>query len=90
MPLPKLWGMEPSRCPKEWMCESLANEGFDMSRFEKILGRSPDAICEAARIPLHRLNVNPLPNEAELRGLLDLPPLPQCAPVFHLRDSAQR
>ena len=32
--------------------------------------RRKSAICEAAGIPLHRLNVNPLPNEAELRALL--------------------
>lgn len=32
--------------------------------------RRKAAICEAAGIPLHRLNVNPLPNEAELRGLV--------------------
>ena len=29
------------------------------------------AICQAAGIPLHRLNVNPLPNESELKALLD-------------------
>jgi hypothetical protein len=52
--------------------------------------RRKAAICEAAGIPLHRLNVNPLPNEAELRALLDLPPQQQRAPVFHLRDNAQR
>jgi hypothetical protein len=52
--------------------------------------RRKAAICEAASIPLHRLNVNPLPNEAELRALLDLPPHQQRAPVFHLRDNAQR
>lgn len=52
--------------------------------------RRKAAICEAAGIPLHRLNVNPLPNESELRALLDLPPPPQRAPVFHLRDNAQR
>ena len=52
--------------------------------------RRKAAICEAAGIPLHRLNVNPLPNETELRALLDLPPLPQRAPVFHLKDRAQR
>lgn len=34
--------------------------------------RRKAAICEAARIPLHRLNVNPLPNEAELQQLLEL------------------
>jgi hypothetical protein len=33
--------------------------------------RRKAAICEAAGIPLHRLNVNPLPNEIELRGLLN-------------------
>jgi hypothetical protein len=33
--------------------------------------RRKAAICEAAGIPLHRLNVNPLPNESELRALLD-------------------
>jgi hypothetical protein len=42
----------------------------------------------AARIPLHRLNVNPLPDEAELRALLQLAPLPQRAPVFSLRGRA--
>jgi hypothetical protein len=47
------------------------------------------AICEAAGIPLHRLNVNPLPDEAELRALLQLAPLSQRAPVFHLRDRAR-
>lgn len=52
--------------------------------------RRKAAICEAAGIALHRLNVNPLPNESELRALLQLPPLPQRAPVFHLRDNAQR
>jgi hypothetical protein len=52
--------------------------------------RRKAAICEAANIPLHRLNVNPLPDEAELRALLGLTPLPQRAPVFSLRDRAQR
>lgn len=52
--------------------------------------RRKAAICEAAGIALHRLNVNPLPNETELRALLDLPPQQQRAPVFHLRDNAQR
>ena len=51
--------------------------------------RRKAAICEAAGIPLHRLNVNPLPDEAELRALLQLTPLPQRAPVFHLRDRAR-
>jgi hypothetical protein len=52
--------------------------------------RRKAAICDAAGIPLHRLNVNPLPNESELRALLNLPPLPQRAPVFNLKDHAQR
>jgi hypothetical protein len=34
--------------------------------------RRKAAICEAAGIALHRLNVNPLPNEADLRALLPL------------------
>ncbi len=51
--------------------------------------RRKAAICEAAAIPLHRLNVNPLPNESELRALLQRAPL-QRAPVFDLRDSARR
>ena len=41
--------------------------------------RRKAAICEAAGIALHRLNVNPLPDETELRALLQLPPLPQRA-----------
>jgi hypothetical protein len=52
--------------------------------------RRKTAICEAAGVALHRLNVNPLPNESELRALLNLSPLPQRAPVFSLRDHAQR
>ena len=32
--------------------------------------RRKAAICEAAKIPLHRLNDNPLPNESELKALL--------------------
>ena len=52
--------------------------------------RRKAAICEAANIPLHRLNVNPLPNESELRALLNLPSLPQRAPVFNLKDHAAR
>jgi hypothetical protein len=32
--------------------------------------RRKDAICDAAGIALYRLNVNPLPNETELRSLL--------------------
>lgn len=34
--------------------------------------RRKASICAAAGIALHRLNVNPLPNEAELRSLLNL------------------
>jgi hypothetical protein len=52
--------------------------------------RRKAAICEAAGIALHRLNVNPLPDEAELRSLLGLTPLPQRAPVYSLRNPAQR
>ena len=54
--------------------------------------RRKAAICEAARIPLHRLNVNPLPNESELRALLNLPVAPPSAPsdrVINLRDRAR-
>lgn len=52
--------------------------------------RRKAAICEAAGLALHRLNVNPLPNETELRSLLQLPPLPQPAPVVGLRDHVRR
>ena len=38
--------------------------------------RRKAAVCDAAGIPLHRLNVNPLPNEAELRALLQAAPTP--------------
>ena len=54
--------------------------------------RRKAAICEAARIPLHRLNVNPLPNESVLRELLQLPASPTSAPsaqIFSLRDRAR-
>ena len=55
--------------------------------------RRKAAICEAARIPLHRLNVNPLPNEAELRELLQLPVAPPAsaaiAQIINLRDRAR-
>ena len=54
--------------------------------------RRKAAICEAARIPLHRLNVNPLPNETDLRALLNLPVAPPSAPsdrVIKLRDRAR-
>jgi very-short-patch-repair endonuclease len=51
--------------------------------------RRKAAVLEAAGITLHRLNVNPLPGETELRLLMKLPPLPQRAPVFNLRNRAQ-
>ena len=54
--------------------------------------RRKAAICEAARIPLHRLNVNPLPNESVLRELLQLPASPTSAAsaqIFSLRDRAR-
>jgi hypothetical protein len=51
--------------------------------------RRKAAICAAAGIALHRLNVNPLPNDTELRLLMQLPPLPQRAPVLNLRNRAQ-
>jgi hypothetical protein len=44
--------------------------------------RRKAAICEAAGIPLHRLNVNPLPNETELRALLT-PDRPALRAVRH-------
>ena len=52
--------------------------------------RRKAAICEAAGLALHRLNVNPLPNESALRALLNLPSLPQRAPVINLKDHAAR
>ena len=54
--------------------------------------RRKAAICEAAGIALHRLNVNPLPNESELRTLLGLPvapPAPPSARIVNLRDRAR-
>jgi hypothetical protein len=54
--------------------------------------RRKAAICEAAGIALHRLNVNPLPNESELRALLGLPaapPAPPSARIVNLRDRAR-
>lgn len=51
--------------------------------------RRKAAVLAAAGIPLHRLNVNPLPNEAELRALLKLPATPDTgttARIFSLRD----
>jgi hypothetical protein len=55
--------------------------------------RRKAATCEAAGIALHRLNVNPLPNETELRALLHLPAAPSDQPtarIFSLRDNARR
>ena len=54
--------------------------------------RRKAAICEAAGIPLHRLNVNPLPNEVRAaRAAADLPPLPprHQRPRLSLRDRAR-
>jgi hypothetical protein len=54
--------------------------------------RRKAAICEAAGIALHRLNVNPLPNESELRTLLGFPvapPAPPSARIVSLRDRAR-
>jgi len=55
--------------------------------------RRKTAVCKAAGIPLHRLDVNPLPNEADLPTLLGLgvvaaPPSPPMAQarVFSLGD----
>jgi hypothetical protein len=80
----------------------LCNKDFSVAAVLELDDRSHDspqrmdadrrkaAVLEAAGIALHRLNVNPLPGETELRLLLRLPPLPQRAPVFNLRDHAQR
>ena len=80
----------------------LCNKDFSVAAVFELDDRSHDspqrmdadrrkaAVLEAAGIALHRLNVNPLPDEAELRALLGLTPLPQRAPVFSLRDRAQR
>jgi very-short-patch-repair endonuclease len=50
--------------------------------------RRKAAVLAAAGIPLHRLNVNPLPNESELRSLLGLSariqPPPGARPQFTL------
>jgi very-short-patch-repair endonuclease len=51
--------------------------------------RRKTAVLAAAGIPLHRLNVNPLPNETALRALLKLPTTPDTgttARIFSLRD----
>ena len=42
--------------------------------------RRKAAICDAAGIALHRLNVNPLPNETELQSLLHQPAVPTKPP----------
>jgi len=79
----------------------LCNKDFSVAAVFELDDRSHDspqrmdadrrkaAVLEAAGIPLHRLNVNPLPGETELRLLMKLPPLPQRAPVFNLRNHAQ-
>ena len=63
----------------------LCNKDFSIAAVLELDDRSHDsparqdadhrkaAICEAAGIPLHRLNVNPLPNESELRNRLGQP-----------------
>jgi hypothetical protein len=60
----------------------LCNKDFSIAAVIELDDRSHDhpsrqdadrrkgAICEAAGIPLHRLNVNPLPNESELRDYI--------------------
>ena len=60
----------------------LCNKDFSIAAVIELDDRSHDhpsrqdadrrkaAICDAAGIPLHRLNVNPFPNETELRGLV--------------------
>jgi hypothetical protein len=55
--------------------------------------RRKAAVLNAAGIALHRLNVNPLPNESDLRALLQLAPPPASAPpgarVIPLRGRPQ-
>jgi hypothetical protein len=79
----------------------LCNRDFSVAAVFELDDRSHDspqrmdadrrkaAVLEAAGIALHRLNVNPQPGETELRLLMKLPPLPQRAPVFNLRNRAQ-
>ena len=62
----------------------LCNKDFSITAVIELDDRSHDhptrqdadrrkaAICEAAGIPLHRLNVNPLPNESELHNLVPM------------------
>jgi hypothetical protein len=69
----------------------LCNKDFSVAAVIELDDRSHDspqrmdadrrkaAVCAAAGIPLHRLNVNPLPNEAELRALLQAAPTPTAA-----------
>ena len=55
--------------------------------------RTPTAARpRSAKLPASRCTASTstrCPNEAELRALLQLPPLPQRAPVFSLRDRAR-
>ena len=82
----------------------LCNKDFSIAAVIELDDRSHDhptrqdadrrkaAICDAAGIPLHRLNVNPLPDEVELRTLLHLPGKPPDQPtarIFSLRDRAR-
>ncbi len=62
----------------------LCNKDFSIAAVLELDDRSHDhparqdadrrkaAICEAAGIPLHRLNVNPLPNDSDLRNLVQV------------------
>jgi hypothetical protein len=62
----------------------LCNKDFSIAAVIELDDRSHDhpsrqdadrrkaAVCDAAGIPLHRLNVNPLPNESELHNLVPL------------------
>jgi very-short-patch-repair endonuclease len=70
----------------------LCNKDFSIAAVLELDDRSHDspqrmdadrrkaAVLNAAGIALHRLNVNPLPNESDLRALLDLAPMPASAP----------
>lgn len=62
----------------------LCNKDFSIAAVLELDDRSHDhpsrqdadrrkaAVCDAAGIPLHRLNVNPLPNESELHNLVPM------------------
>jgi hypothetical protein len=62
----------------------LCNKDFSIAAVIELDDRSHDhpsrqdadrrkgSVCDAAGIPLHRLNVNPLPNESELHNLVPL------------------